>query len=464
MTINKENVSRAFKAYDIRGRIPDELNDEVVKLIGNSFVQFLREKEEIKNPIIIGYDVRPTSKKFSEILAKGIIEAGVDIIDIGLTGTDMVYFATATLGAAGGIMITASHNPPEYNGLKLVREDAIPISGDTGLINIKEKVFSGKYYTQEKKGIIKQQDVMKEYIEHVINFIDVDKIKPMKVVMNAGNGCAGVALKPLMEKIPKIEVIKQFWDLDGTFPNGIPNPLLLERRKDTTDKVLETKSDLGVAWDGDFDRCFFFDEKGNFIEGYYLVALFGDFYAKKYPGSKIIHDPRLVWATIEAVEAAGGITVANKSGHTFIKERMRKEDAIYAGEMSAHHYFKDNFYADNGMIPMLLLFQIISESGEKLSDLVKDWMARYPVSGEINVKVKSPKEILGKIEEKYVPQAKKVSKIDGISLEYDNWRFNLRISNTEPVIRLNVETRGNTKLMEEKRDEILKFIKECNKN
>ncbi|MHA1166502.1 MAG: phosphomannomutase/phosphoglucomutase [Candidatus Hodarchaeales archaeon] len=455
----EQPFTRAFKAYDVRGRIPDELNEDIVKRIGNAFAQFLLAKSPVKGPIAVGHDVRPSSEAFSEAIIAGITDAGLDVMDIGLVGTDMVYFAAAKYDCSGGIMITASHNPADYNGLKFVRENAIAISSETGLNDIKETVIKDDYLKVEKKGSSSSKDSLADYIDHITSFIDMDKIKPLKVVMNPGNGCAGAVLPVLLEKLPQIEVVKLFWELDGTFPNGIPNPILHERRADTANKVIETKADLGVAWDGDFDRCFFFDENGEFIEGYYIVALFGEFYSKRFPGEKIIHDPRLVWATQELVRAAGGITVETKSGHAFIKDRMRKEDAIYAGEMSAHHYFRDNFYADNGMIPMLLLFQIMSESGKSLGALVKDLMSKYPVSGEINFTVKDPRGVLDQIREKYSSNAKKISEMDGLSMEFDNWRLSLRISNTEPVIRLNIEARDDETLMRNKRDEVIEYIK-----
>lgn len=457
--IDLSSVSRAFKAYDVRGKIPTELNNEIVKLIGNAFVQFLGK---ITHPLVIGYDVRPTSKEFAKFVSEGMVDAGASVIDIGLVGTDMMYFAVAEYGCSGGIMITASHNPSDYNGLKFVREDAKPISGDTGLEDIKDIVLKHKYLHvfKEKRGKISSKNILDDYITHILKFINISKIGPLKVVMNAGNGCAGIVLPSLTQKIKNITAIPLFWEPDGRFPNGIPNPLLPERREDTSRLVKETNADIGVAWDGDFDRCFFYDESGAFIEGYYLVAVFGNFFAKKYPHAKIIHDPRLIWATIEAVTSANGYPIQSKAGHAFIKERMRLEDAEYAGEMSAHHYYKQNFYADNGMIPMLMLLQILSESGMPLSTLVKDWMNKYPVSGELNVNVTNPARVLKLIEQQYKPTTKKIDYTDGISLEYDNWRFNLRMSNTEPVIRLNVETRQDIALMQQKTDELLKKINE----
>ena len=457
--IDLSGVSRAFKAYDVRGKIPTELNNEIVKHIGNAFVQFLGD---ISHPIVVGFDVRPTSKEFARVVSEGITDAGASVMDVGLVGTDMMYFAAANYGCSGGIMITASHNPSDYNGLKFVREDAKPISGDTGLETIKKLVLEQKYIqvSKEGKGNIISKDILDDYIGHILKFIDINKIKPLKVVMNAGNGCAGVVLPKLTQKIHNIDVVSLYWEPDGNFPNGIPNPLLPERRQDTSNLVKQTQANIGVAWDGDFDRCFFYDENGDFIEGYYLVALFGAFFAKMYPQAKIIHDPRLVWATIEAVTLANGRPVQSKAGHAFIKERMRLENAEYAGEMSAHHYYKDNFYADNGMIPMLMLLQILSESNKPLSALVKDWMNKYPVSGELKLNVANPSRVLELIEQQYKPSAKKTDYTDGISLEYDDWRFNLRISNTEPVIRLNVETKHDKALMKQKTTELLKKIQE----
>lgn len=455
----KKALDIAFKAYDVRGRIPEELNEESVKKIGNAFIQFLGE---ISKPIIVGYDVRPTSEKFAKALARGINDAGVDVINIGLVGTDMVYFATAHYKCAGGIMITASHNPANYNGLKFVREDAVAISGDTGLTDIKNLVITNSYIQKVKQGSLTFINTINDYITHILNFIDPKNISSMKVVMNGGNGCAGIVLPELLKKIPQIEAIPVFWEPDGTFPNGIPNPLLLEQREDTSKRVIELQADLGVAWDGDFDRCFFYDNEGNFVEGYYLVGLFAEYILSKHPGEKIIHDPRLVWATQAVVAKAGGITVQSKAGHSFIKQRMRLENAIYAGEMSAHHYFKDNFYADNGMIPMLLLLEILSSKKQTLKQLVSEWINEFPISGEINIKVSNATKTMNEIENYYKPKAISSDYTDGLTIEYSNWRFNLRKSNTEPVIRLNVETRGNIELMIEKRDELLNKIKTSN--
>ncbi len=458
VSFSGDAVRKAFKAYDVRGKIPEELSSEIVQFIGNAFVSFLKLSS---GSLVVGYDVRPTSFDFSKALIKGITDHGLDVIDIGLCGTDMVYYATAALNAAGGVMITASHNPANYNGLKFVRENAIPISGDTGLLDICDLVVAKNYVKKDKKGTIAERSVLPHYIDHILKFVDVRKIPSLKVVMNAGNGCAGVVLPELVKRLPSLKVVPVFWQPDGSFPNGIPNPLLSERREDTRKQVLEEKADLGVAWDGDFDRCFFYDNEGNFIEGYYLVPLFGEFFAKRKPGSKIIHDPRLIWATIDVIKTAGGVPVETKAGHAFIKERMRQEDAIYAGEMSAHHYFKDNFYADNGMIPMLLLLQILGETGKSLRELVNGWMAKYPVSGEINITVANADKVISKLKESYAKNAVSIDEVDGVSINYEKWRFNIRKSNTEPVIRLNVESRNDSKLMEQKRDEILSFIKQA---
>jgi phosphomannomutase len=455
----KVALDNAFKAYDVRGRIPEELNEEIVKKIGNAFIQFLGE---VSKPIIVGYDVRPTSENFAKALARGITDTGVDVINIGLVGTDMVYFATALFKCAGGIMITASHNPANYNGLKFVREDAIAISGDTGLMDIKNLVIANNYKKGENQGNLAFKNTLNDYITHILSFVNTKNISSMKVVMNGGNGCAGTVLPELMKNIPQIEAVSVFWNPDGTFPNGIPNPLLLEQREDTSKKVIEHQADLGVAWDGDFDRCFFYDNEGTFVEGYYLVALFGEYILKNHPGEKIIHDPRLIWATKFVVENSGGIPVQCKAGHAFIKERMRQEDAIYAGEMSAHHYFRDNFYADNGMIPMLLLLEVLSNKKQSLKELVSELISKFPISGEINIKVSDAQKTIEKIETSYKPKADSSDYTDGLSLEYSDWRFNLRKSNTEPVIRLNVETRGDFKLMEEKRDELISKIKSIN--
>ncbi len=441
-----------FKAYDIRGKVPSELNEDLAYKIGKAYSKLINAKK-----VVIGHDIRKSSESISRALSKGLTDSGVNVIDIGLCGTEMIYYATPEFSADGGIMITASHNPAEYNGMKFVKKDSVPIGYDSGLKDVEKMILDNDFEKDNPgTGKVEEKDIMKDFINHLQKFYDAEKIKPLKVLVNAGNGCAGLALNALENKLP-ITMVKLFNDPDSSFPNGIPNPLLTENRKSTTDAVLSNNADLGVAWDGDYDRCFFFDEKGNFIEGYYIVGLLAKSILKKDPDEKIVHDPRLVWNTIKIVNESHGIPVESPSGHAFIKQKMREVNAIYGGEMSAHHYFRENSYSDSGMIPFLLILQLISVENKKLSQLVEEMIAEYPCSGEINSKINDPKKKMEEIEKKY--SGGKIDHTDGVSISYDDWRFNLRMSNTEPVLRLNVESKGNIDLMEEKTKELLSLIR-----
>lgn len=440
-----------FKAYDVRGQIPNELNADICYRVGNAAGAFLDAKT-----IVVGRDMRLTSDEFAQAVIRGLIDAGVEVLDIGLCGTEMVYFGTTHLGADGGIMITASHNPADYNGLKLVREEARPISADTGLSDIRmlaesddRKLGSG--------GKCTTVNVLDAYVDHMLGYVNIGNLRPLRLVLNAGNGCAGVASDALEPHLP-FELVKVHNEPDGTFPNGIPNPMLLENQAVTTNAVVENNADMGIAWDGDFDRCFLFDENGTFIEGYYIVGLLAESILAKNPGAKIVHDPRMTWNTLDIVAGAGGEAVKSKSGHSFIKEKMREVDGVYGGEMSAHHYFRDFSYADSGMIPWLLVAELISATGKSLSELVGDRMSMYPASGEINRKVADAKATLQALYEKYATEALDVDEIDGYSFEFPEWRFNIRMSNTEPVVRLNVESRGDEALMREKTAEVLEIL------
>jgi phosphomannomutase len=441
-----------FKAYDIRGRIPDQLNEEIAYRIGRATADYLDAKK-----IIVGRDIRLTSESIAASLIRGINDAGCDVIDIGLGGTEEVYFATFNNDVDGGIAVTASHNPKDYNGMKLVRRGAQPISGDTGLKDIQKKAEEKQFKHSDAVGKVTHLDSRPEYIRHLLTYVDTSKLKPLKIVCNAGNGGAGLVIDAIESQLP-IQFVKVHHQPDGNFPNGVPNPLLEENRQPTIDAVIKNKADFGIAWDGDFDRCFFFDESGNFIEGYYIVGLLAETFLKKKPGAKIIHDPRLTWNTIDIVSRNGGVAIQSKTGHAFIKERMRAEDAIYGGEMSAHHYFKDFAYCDSGMIPWLLIAELVSTTGRSLSQLVSECMAAYPASGEINNTVDNPAELLQRIESIYSSAAISIDHVDGLSVEYGDWRFNLRMSNTEPVVRLNVESRNNVELMQKKTKELLKLI------
>lgn len=442
----------AFKAYDIRGRVPDDLNEDLAYKVGKAVVKYLNAKK-----VVIGRDVRKSSPALAKALTKGINENGANVIDLGLCGTEMIYFGTPHLDADAGVMITASHNPPEYNGLKFVKKGSVPMGYESGLSDIEKMILDGDIDVENaKQGKVEEMDIMKEFISNLSRFYDPEKIGKYKVVVNAGNGCVGPALDVLEPKLP-IEMIKMFHEPDSEFPNGVPNPLLPENRQPTIDKMKETGADLGVAWDGDYDRCFFFDEKGNFIEGYYIVGLLAKSLLRKNPGGKIVHDPRLIWNTIDVVKAAGGEPVESKSGHAFIKQKMREVNSIYGGEMSAHHYFKENYYSDSGLVPFLLIIQLMTEEGKPFSQLVEEMVAEYPCSGEINTRSNDPAAKVEEIKKKYSDG--KVETVDGVSVEYENWRFNVRMSNTEPLIRLNVETKGDKELLSEKTDELLELIR-----
>ncbi len=437
-----------FKAYDVRGQIPNQLNADICYRIGNATGVFLNAKT-----MVVGRDMRLTSDEFADAVIKGLLDAGVEVFDIGMCGTEMVYFATSHLNTDGGIMVTASHNPADYNGLKLVREEARPISADTGLADIRSLAESDERATNDG-GKLTNIDLLDVYIDHMLSYVDVEKLKPLKLVVNPGNGCAGIASDALESHLP-FELIKVHNEPDGTFPNGIPNPMLEQNQSVTEGAVVEHRADMGIAWDGDFDRCFLFDENGRFIEGYYIVGLLAESFLAKNPGAKVVHDPRMTWNTLEIVDESGGEAVQSKSGHSFIKEKMREVDGIYGGEMSAHHYFREFSYADSGMIPWLLVAELISTSGKTLSELTGERMARYPASGEINRQVADARATLATLYDQYAGDALSVEDVDGYSFEFSDWRFNIRMSNTEPVVRLNVESRGDEVLMQEKTAEIL---------
>ena len=443
-----------FKAYDIRGKLGEELNEDIVYRIGRAYAVFLRPKT-----VVVGGDVRLTSNALKNALSNGLRDEGVDVIDIGMCGTEEIYFATSHLKTDGGIVITASHNPIDYNGMKMVREGSKPISNDTGLSDIKRLAEANDFapVAAGKRGNYRQESTLDAYVQHLLGYIDVTQLKPLKLVVNAGNGAAGHVIDALEKHLP-FEFIKINHEPDGNFPNGIPNPLLSENRPVTSEAVLKHGADMGIAWDGDFDRCFLFDEQGQFTEGYYIVGLLAEAFLIKSPGEKVIHDPRLVWNTIDIAKRNGGTAIQSKTGHSFIKERMREEDAIYGGEMSAHHYFRDFFYCDSGMIPWLLVAELLCRKSQPLSSMLEDCIARFPSPGEINSYVENPKEAIERVLAHYGDQPKSVDRTDGISLEFDTWRFNLRMSNTEPVVRLNVESRGDAELVKRKTDEVLALL------
>ncbi len=443
----------AFKAYDIRGRIPEEINEDLAYDIGRAFYGLVQPRR-----VAVGYDIRLTSPGLAAALRRGLTDCGADALDIGLWGTEAAYFATFAYGLDGGIMVTASHNPSDYNGMKFVREQARPVSSDTGLNDMRAMIESGRLPGKSPEpGTEGTLDIREKYIEHLLGYLEPGKLRRLKVVVNPGNGGAGLVIDQLERHLP-FEFIKVHHEPDGTFPNGIPNPMLEENRAATADAVRRAGADVGLAWDGDYDRCFFFDEQGQFIEGYYLVGLLAEVFLQREPGGRIVHDPRLTWNTLDIVRRCGGRAVLCRSGHAFIKQKMREVDGIYGGEMSAHHYFRSFSYCDSGMIPWLVALQVIAERGP-LSALVGERMQRFPASGEINRRLSQGAEsILQRVRRHYERAAVAIDLTDGLSLEFPDWRFNLRGSNTEPLVRLNVESRGSEALMREKTAEVLALL------
>ena len=444
-----------FKAYDARGKVPDDLNTDIAYRVGRAYAEFIKPQQ-----VAVGRDVRLSSDDLFDALTRGLTDSGVDVLDLGLCGTEQVYFAAFHLELGGGIMITASHNPIDYNGLKFVRECAKPLSADSGLEDIRRIAEEESFSPAERKGKITATDLSTDYVDHLLGYIgNPEGLKPLKIISNPGNGMAGPIIDLLEKRLP-FEFIKLQHEPDGTFPNGIPNPLLPEGRGATIDAIRQHGADLGVAWDGDFDRCFLFDHNGRFIEGYYIVGLLGVQLLQQNPGERIVHDPRLTWNTIELVEASKGEAVQSKSGHAFIKETMRAVNGIYGGEMSAHHYFREFGYCDSGMIPWLLLAEMISHQNRSLAQMVDERIERYPVSGEINSTVADAADALKLVEAHYAELPHQVDRTDGLSMDFGDWRFNLRASNTEPLLRMNVETRGDHAMMEQRRDEILHLIRD----
>ncbi len=444
-----------FKAYDIRGKVPKELNPELAVKIGRSFATVYDLKK-----VVVGRDIRLSSEALVQALTSGLLDMGVDVLNLGLCGTEEIYHAAFSMeskGVDGGVIVTASHNPADYNGMKFVVKGARPVTGESGLKKMSHIIaIDDLPGTARRTGLLESVNNKENYIRHLLGYIDTTKLKPLKIVTNAGNGCAG-AIIDLLESYLPFEFIKVHHEPDGNFPHGVPNPLLIENREETSRMIRQHGADFGIAWDGDFDRCFFWDEHGEFIEGYYIVGLLATEMLKKESGAKILYDPRLTWSTEEQVIQAGGIPIMTRTGHAFIKERMRQEDAIYGGEMSAHHYFRDFGYCDSGMIPWLLISALLSQKETKLSTLVADRIAAFPVSGEINNRVDDPDEVIARIEEKYGDGEKDYT--DGLSIAFPLFRFNIRKSNTEPLLRLNVETKGNAALLKEKTTELLSMIR-----
>ncbi|WP_374572228.1 phosphomannomutase CpsG [Acinetobacter sp.] len=448
-----------FKAYDIRGKLGTELNEEIAYKIGRAYGQIYQP-----TTVAAGCDMRLSSEGLKQAVIRGLNDAGVNVLDLGMTGTEEVYFSAFHLDVQGGIEITASHNPMDYNGMKLVRENARPISADTGLKDIQALAESGNFTEAAQKGSTEKYNILPEFAEHLMGYIDPAKIRPLKLVMNAGNGAAGHVIDAIEEKFKALNIPVQFikihHEADGTFPNGIPNPILVENRASTRNAVLQHGADMGIAWDGDFDRCFLFDEKGQFIEGYYIVGLLAQAFLLQQSGEKIVHDPRLVWNTFDIAGKYQGIPVQSKSGHAFIKDVMREHNAVYGGEMSAHHYFRDFAYCDSGMIPWLLAVSVLSETGQSLSALVEDMIEKFPCSGEINFKVADTQQTIQKILDHFAGQQPEIGTADGISLNFGAWRLNVRASNTEPLLRLNIESRAdkNPRPMQDYVDELTQLI------
>jgi phosphomannomutase len=443
---------RCFKSYDVRGRIPDELNEDIARRIGRGYA-------EVINPgsVVVGHDIRLTSESIKAALVDGLREQGVDVVDIGQCGTEEIYFATSHLKVGGGICVTASHNPKDYNGMKFVRAESKPISGDSGLKEIQARAEANEFAAAATRGNYEPVDTSDAYVEHLLSYVDTASLKPLKIVCTAGNGGAGRVVDLLEPHLP-FEFIKLHHEADGHFPNGVPNPMLEENRTASAALVRESGADLGIAWDGDFDRCFFYDHTGEFIEGYYVVGLLASAFLAKGSDQIVVHDPRLTWNTIDVAESTGGSAEQSKTGHAFIKETMRRVDAVYGGEMSAHHYFRDFAYCDSGMIPWLLVAEIMSTTGKTLASLVEERTHAFPCSGEINRTVADAPALIAKVEDLYAEGANTIEHMDGLSLSYDDWRFNLRMSNTEPVVRLNVESRGDVALMRAKTEELLAII------
>ena len=443
---------RCFKSYDVRGRIPDELNENIAQRIGRAYA-------EVINPgtVVVGHDIRLTSESIKAALVDGLREQGVDVFDIGQCGTEEIYFATSHLKVGGGICVTASHNPKDYNGMKFVRAESKPISGDSGLKEIQAKAETDDFVPAATRGGYESVDTSVAYVDHLLSYVDLTALKPLKIVCTAGNGGAGRVVDLLEPHLP-FEFIKLHHEADGHFPNGVPNPMLEENRVASAALVRESGADLGIAWDGDFDRCFFYDDTGEFIEGYYVVGLLASAFLAKGHDQIVVHDPRLTWNTIDVAQSVGGSAQQSKTGHAFIKETMRRVDAVYGGEMSAHHYFRDFAYCDSGMIPWLLVAEIMSTTGKTLASLVEERTKAFPCSGEINRTVSDAQALITQVEGLYAKEAKTIEHMDGLSLSYDDWRFNLRMSNTEPVVRLNVESRGDEALMRSKTQELLAII------
>jgi phosphomannomutase len=443
---------KVFKAYDVRGIYPSELDEEGAYAIGRAFVELFEPER-----IAVGHDMRVSSPTMAEAVIRGASKGGADVLDLGLVGTEMVYFAVGELGLDGGIAVTASHNPKDYTGMKIVRSGALPVGGESGLLEIRDRALSLSDTTRGlTPGQVQQYDIWEQYVERVLSFVDPSAIKPLKVVIDAANGMAGVMLPPVLERLLQIETVRCYFEPDGTFPNHEPNPLLPENREFIMRKTLDEQADFGVAFDGDADRCFFVDDSGEFAPGDFVTALFAELVLEKEPGAKIIYDVRASWAVPERIEHAGGIPLVNRVGHAYIKHRMREEHAAFGGEVSGHYYFRDFSQADSGVVPFLLMLELLSKRGQKLSEILRPFRETYFITGELNTPVPDVAAKLRELEERFGREGR-ISNLDGVSIDAEDWHMNVRPSNTEPLLRLNLEARSK-ELMERKRDEVLGVI------
>jgi len=441
-----------FKAYDVRGIHPSELDEEGAQAIGRAFVEVFEPKR-----VAVGHDMRVSSPAMAEAAIRGASEAGAEVLDLGLVGTEMVYFAVGELGLDGGIAVTASHNPKEYTGMKIVREGALPVGGESGLLEVRDRAL-GEPKAAGSPGKVERHDIWDLYVERVLSFVDPGAIAPLTIVIDAANGMAGVMLPPVLEQLPELEVVRCFFEPDGTFPNHEPNPLLPENSEFIVAKTLEEQADFGVAFDGDADRCFFVDDSGEFVPGDFITALLAEAVLEKEPGAKIIYDVRASWAVPEMIERSGGVPLVNRVGHAYIKHRMREVDAAFGGEVSGHYYFRDFSQADSGVVPFLLMLELVSKRGKKLSEILRPFRERYFITGELNTPVPDVAAKLQGLEQRFGAEGR-VSHLDGVSVDAEDWHMNVRPSNTEPLLRLNLEARTR-ELMESKRDEVLATIRE----
>jgi phosphomannomutase len=441
-----------FKAYDVRGVYGRELDEEGGYAVGRAYVEHFEPRR-----MAVGRDMRLSSPSMAAAVIEGAADGGADVVDLGEVGTEMLYYAVGKLALEGGICVTASHNPKEYTGMKIVRRGALPVGGESGLLDVRDRALAG-FDGVGRRGAVSHEDVWPGFVERCLSFVDANAIRPLRVVIDAANGMAGAMLPPILERLPQLDVVRCFFEPDGTFPNHEPNPLLPENREFIVGKTRDERADLGVAYDGDADRCFFVDDTGEFVPGDFVTALLAELMLEKEPGAKIIYDVRASWAVPRAIEGAGGVPLVNRVGHAFIKHRMRKEDALFAGEVSAHYYFRDFTQADTGVVPFLLVLELLSRRGQKLSELLRPFRERYFLTGEINTPVADVPLKLQELKERYAAAGGRISHLDGLSVDFDDWHFNVRPSNTEPLLRLNLEALSEEE-MAERRDEVLALIR-----